>query len=204
MECRFCNIVNNHYKYEKIDIPFAQNDDFFAIASIGSMIEGWSLIIPKNHTLSMRNFYKTRKLENFINELLPRMHEKYGKIIAFEHGSNKEGSITACGTDHAHLHLVPFKSSLFEDLDNSDLKWEKCASSEIEDKIGNNEYLFYTELDINNLWETPTGYLHILEAPISQFFRHLLAQKIDKIDQSDYRRFLFLDNAERTRQVLSA
>lgn len=199
MKCRFCDIVKGHYKYEDVDKPFIENDDFFAIASIGSMIEGWSLIIPKDHQLSMRNFYKNKNFKKIINDILPLMTSKYGNVISFEHGSNEEGSITACGTDHAHLHLVPYEDTLVNELKESGLKWEPCLSSEIKDKTGNKEYLFYTDINSTTNWEDPIGYLHILENPISQYFRHLLAKKIDKVEESDYKLFPFLENAVQTR-----
>ncbi|MBU1657727.1 hypothetical protein KKG72_01570 [bacterium] len=199
MKCRFCDIVNGNYKYQDVDKPFSENDDFFAIASIGSMVEGWSLIIPKKHQLSMRNVYSHKNFKKIINEILPLMSDEYGNIISFEHGSNEEGSITACGTDHAHLHLVPYKSSLVNDLKESGLKWEQCLSSEIKNKTANQEYLFYSDINSTTNWEDPVGYLHILEHPISQYFRHLLAKKIDKVEESDYKIFPFLENAVQTR-----
>lgn len=105
--CRFCNIVVGKYQYAEIDQPFASNDGFVAIASIGALIEGWSLIIPKEHQHSMRNVYDKLQFKDFVETVIPLLVQQYGPLIAFEHGSNKEGSITACGTDHAHLHLVP-------------------------------------------------------------------------------------------------
>lgn len=202
MKCRFCNILHKDYKYKTVDEPFYENDDFFAIASIGSMIEGWSLIIPKEHTLSMKNFYTKNEFKNITEKIVPAMQKKYGKLIAFEHGSNIEGSITACGTDHAHLHIVPCQNSLVNDLLISNLKWEKCYASEVAEKVIDKEYLFYLDVNGNKI-DQMIGYLHILDYPISQYFRKILAEKIGKSHEADYKSFPFLKNAEITKATLN-
>ena len=201
--CRFCGIVDGNYQYDGIDQPFSSNDEFIAIASIGALIEGWSLIVPKEHQLSMRSVYKKGEFVNFIEKVIPMLNMCYGPLIAFEHGSNKEGSITACGTDHAHLHLVPFANSLLPELRDSNLHWVQCHASEIHDRVRNMEYLFYSELGSENVWNDPLGYLHILERPISQYFRHLIAAKLNRVDVSDYRRFPHLETARQTHRALA-
>jgi ATP adenylyltransferase len=199
--CRFCDIIDGRYHYEGIDEPFASNDNFIAIASIGALIEGWSLIIPKKHQLSMKNVYNNSNINDLINSILPNMMQKDGSLIAFEHGANKEGSITACGTDHAHLHIVPFVTSLIPDLDSSGLQWIHCHTSEIALKSKNREYLFYTELRATATWQDPAGYLHVLDYPISQFFRQIIATHLGRIEMSDYKRFPHLDIAVNTRKM---
>ena len=146
--CRFCNIVDGKYQYTEIDQPFVSNDAFIAMASIGALIEGWSLIIPREHQLSMKNIYDKHEFADFLGTVIPLLVQQYGSLISFEHGSNKEGSITACGTDHAHLHLVPYYGSLFSDLQSSGLRWIQCRVSEVASRVGKNEYLFYSELGI--------------------------------------------------------
>ncbi|MFW3412676.1 HIT family protein [Aliarcobacter butzleri] len=202
MECRFCNIKYKNYKYGRIDEPFIENNDFFAIASIGSMIEGWSLIIPKEHTFSMKNFYDKKEFADILNKIIPAMNEKYGKLIAFEHGSNIEGSITACGTDHAHFHIVPFGDSLVDDLLKSDLKWERCLLKDIKEKVIDKEYLFYLD-EVENEFNNSLGFLHILDYPLSQYFRKVIAKRLGQLDKSDYKIFPFTENAEKTRNILS-
>lgn len=201
--CRFCDIVVGKYQYLGIDEPFAINDEFIAVASIGALVEGWTLIIPKTHQLSMRNVYGRSLFADLVESVLPALVHRYGPLIAFEHGANKEGSITACGTDHAHLHLVPLGESLLLELQNSGLRWIQCHASEIASVSGRHEYLFYSELDAKGVWQDPVGYLHILENPISQFFRRLIAKRRGKVEVSDYRRFPHLNAAMQTRRVLA-
>ncbi|MFH1062045.1 MAG: hypothetical protein V1747_04075 [Candidatus Omnitrophota bacterium] len=200
--CRFCNIVSGRYQHVGVDQPFEISDDFIAVASIGAFIEGWSLIVPKEHQLSMLKVYKDKKFEEFASSVIARLSIKYGSLIAFEHGSNKEGSITACGTDHAHLHLVPYKISLLSNLQASNLQWDYCKASEIEDKVGNKEYLFYSDLGLEQSWKSRRGYLHVLTNPISQFFRNLLADMDGLPERADYKMFPYLERSQQTRKAL--
>ncbi len=201
--CRFCDIVGGRCHYPGIDEPFAVNDEFVAVASIGALVEGWSLIIPKVHQLSMRNIYGRSPFANIMESVVPPLINLYGRLIAFEHGANKEGSITACGTDHAHLHIVPLGESLLSGLQDSGLEWIQCYASEIASMTGENEYLFYSELyDEKELWQDPAGYLHVLEYPVSQFFRRLIAERRGLSEVSDYKRFPHIGTASQTRRVL--
>jgi diadenosine tetraphosphate (Ap4A) HIT family hydrolase len=201
--CRFCNLIDGIYQYPAIDEPFAYTKDFVAVASIGALVEGWTLIIPRNHQFSMKNIFKKSNFLDFVNSLLPRLVNTYGPLIAFEHGANKEGSSTACGTNHAHLHLVPYKKSLLPAMFDSGLAWEACNTAEIERKTGNEEYLFYSELNVNTSWQNPTGFLHVLAQSKSQFFRRLIAEQNGNSATSDYKLFPYFDIAKKTRLTLS-
>jgi diadenosine tetraphosphate (Ap4A) HIT family hydrolase len=186
-----------------IDDPFYSNREFIAVVSIGALVEGWTLIIPKTHQFSMKNVYKSGEFANILNNVIPPLVNKYGSLICFEHGANKANSVTGCGIDHGHFHLVPFNESLFPDLLNSGLEWEQCCASNISSVSENNEYLFYAELKENKIWQNPEGWLHILKSPSSQFFRKLIAGKIGSREAADYKEFPRLDVALRTRTVFN-
>lgn len=202
VDCRFCDIWKNNGK-GPVDIPFVKNDEFMSIASVGALVEGWVLIVPKTHVCSNRNLYSSSSFSSFTSLVINNLKKKYGPLIAFEHGANKEKSATSCGTEHAHLHLVPFPESLLPEMKKSGLNWVQCRSSEIAKYAGTEEYLFYTELGENNSWNDPEGYLHILEVPRSQFFRKIIAKKIGKAEFFDYRSFPFVETAEATRVALA-
>jgi diadenosine tetraphosphate (Ap4A) HIT family hydrolase len=195
-------VINGKYQYSNIDPPFARNEAYAAIASIGALVEGWTLIVPKEHQFSMRYFYDDLRFTNFVQLVIPRLVSKYGAIIAFEHGANMEESLTSCGTDHAHLHLVPFEGSLVPDFMRSDMKWIRSRPTEIITKAGKNEYLFYTELGLKINWKDPSGFLHILKNPTSQYFRRLIAARIGNVETADYKLYPFMETAKRTRREL--
>lgn len=199
--CRFCDIAAGKYSHAVIDEPFAFNHKFMAVASIGALVEGWSLIIPKEHQYSMKGIYGDTEFADFVNSVSRKLVSQYGDVIAFEHGANRKGSITACGTEHAHLHLVPMGASLIPDMEKTELKWNKCRASEIMDISESREYLFYSELNDKGLWQD-SGYLHVLEHPQSQFFRRLIATHIGNTETFDYRQYPHLETAAKTRTAL--
>lgn len=201
--CRFCSISSGKYHFKCIDEPFAENENYIAMASIGALVEGWSLIMPRAHCFSMRDYYSDQKFSDFVNSILPNVVAHYGKVIAFEHGANKQGSITACGTEHAHLHIVPYSNSLLQDMMKSGLSWVKCHTTEVKKIADEAEYLFYSELDVGGEWDNPTGWLHVLNYPKSQYFRRLIADQINKSDVFDYKLFPHSELSEQTRKTLS-
>ena len=202
-KCRFCKIIAGSHYHGEVDRPFFVNDEFIAISSIGALVEGWTLVLSKKHQFSMRTAYRSDLFDDFLNRLLPVLINHYGSLIAFEHGANKEGSITACGTDHAHLHLVPSSQSLLGDMQKSGLLWEKCRVSEISTKSGVNEYLFYYEIGLEKAWKDPLGYLHVLKQPVSQYFRQAIARQKGLLDVSDYRKFPHIEIARQTQRTLA-
>lgn len=199
--CRFCNVIEGEYKYQNVDEPFFENEEFIAMASIGALVEGWSLIVPKQHDYSMREFYTSKQLKSIMNKLLPIMSKKYGRLIAFEHGANRAGSMTSCGTDHAHLHIVPFDVSLLPKMQSGDMVWTRIKSSEINNSARGFEYLFYYDINESEEWIDPVGYLHVLKKPTSQFFRKLIADYIGVIDYN-YKQFPNILLSESTNRTM--
>ena len=61
-----------------------------------------------------------------------------------------------------------------------------CTASQVDNLVGNNEYLFYCEP--GNDWIDPAGRVHILKEPISQFFRKIIVeyQLSEKQDERFY------------------
>ena len=201
--CRFCDIIGGKV-LGKENHPILENNDYFSLASIGALVEGWVLIVPKMHDISMKEIYKEKSFIEFTNCMLNAMKLQYsGPFIAFEHGPNKCNSSTSCGTNHAHLHLVPYPKSLYVDMIKSGLIWESCATSQISSKAGTNEYLFYSEISSDLSWKDPKGFIHILQQPISQYFRKLIANQLGCADEYDYKIYDRIELAIETNSVLS-
>ena len=105
--CRFCGISDRMHG-ENFNLPIAESEHFFAMASIGSFVPGWTLVCPKRHYLNLADFYETAEFVEFSSRVGSAVVQAYGApVVAFEHGCRHAGSLTGCGTDHAHLHLVP-------------------------------------------------------------------------------------------------
>lgn len=198
-ECRFCAISKGIYQYDDIDRPFASNDRFFSMASIGAIVKGWTLISPVRHDFSMRKHYGDILFHSILEETYSRLSQVYGKIVLFEHGANSSMSMTSCGTSHAHLHLVPSPVPLLSDEDGDATAWIKCSANDIASIAGDREYLFYSDLFGGFSSNLLMGNLQILQAPTSQYFRKIIADRYGLKDMYDYKSYPFLDNARDTR-----
>lgn len=183
--CRFCEIASNRSVIQKPENKkIIETEEYFSISSVGALVEGWLLVVPKKHCCSMKALYSEPCFAKFTSKIIKMLTESYGPVIAFEHGPNREGSDTSCGTDHAHIHIVPYHS-LLKKLDDSGLDWKKCNASQVDELVGNNEYLFYCEPC--EAWDDPVGWLHILKKPISQFFRQIIAEDQGNIEKYNYK-----------------
>lgn len=199
--CRFCNISKGNFAFLGVDEPVLSNERYFAIASVGALVEGWTLIVPRSHHYSMSSAYSDPLFSELVSSLISKMLTRFDRIIAFEHGAKHEGSLTACGTEHAHLHLVPFSESLMDEMEKTGLYWEKSSARDLISI--NSEYLFYSEINKNQKSSLlDVGFVHSLENPISQFFRKIIAKKIKKEDVSDYKKYPLIEESTRTSNML--
>lgn len=202
LNCRLCDITNGIYNYGEIDRPFFESTSYISIASIGAMVEGWSLVLPKKHCYSMKSDYGKYEFLEAVSETANLLTALYGSLIIFEHGANSAISKTSCGTAHGHLHLVPFSESLSESIRLHSSKWIECESNQIRELVNDQEYLFYADAD-EFLCKRQNGLLLILDQPISQFFRNVIAKRIGLSKMANYKDYPFLNNALMTRNKLN-
>ena len=201
--CRFCEIEQGRQVYGDIDKAVMETTEYFAIPSIGGFIKGWTLIIPKNHVLSMKNCYEDRKFGLFVDQIIKKLSTENDRFILFEHGANVEGSLTACGTNHAHLHVVPYSGSLVSQMHRDGFVWQNRKAKDINAFAGDAEYLLYGEARSNSNFDAQTFYVRRMSKPISQYFRRLLAEHTQHPSEYDYKRQLLLENADYTRGLFS-
>ena len=112
--------------------PLIETKNFVVLPSLGALVEGWLLILPRRHVLSMgalstRLQAEADELEGSTRSLLKA---RYGsRIVAFEHGPSAAKHGTGCGVDHAHLHVLPLNCDLLSYARRfvpTDLEWEPC------------------------------------------------------------------------------
>ncbi|WP_323018508.1 HIT family protein [Castellaniella sp.] len=196
--CRFCRIGAGGAQLGH-DRILMESDDYFAIASIGGFVEGWTLVCPKHHTLNLSDDYGRDALCDFVSEAANVVSMAYGPVVAFEHGVRRHGSLTGCGTDHAHLHLVPFSSSLVDCAFSHDRTrtWIRGSAQDVEPLTLGSEYFLMAD-SVDKLWKD--AYISQVSQPESQFFRKILASHLGFDGQSDYHLFPFTETVERTSQ----
>ncbi|MBI5938278.1 MAG: hypothetical protein HY850_10565 [Betaproteobacteria bacterium] len=199
-ECRFCHILAGQQFNGSVDKPIDVCDDYISMASIGALIEGWSLVVPREHCLSLRDHYKSSTFFQFVQSNVQNVERQYGPAIIFEHGANHHGSLTSCGTDHAHLHIVPQPFPINAMLENSGISgWQKIPASQIQSAAHDAEYLFLSTSPLSN---DPIGFFKIVDTPTSQFFRHAIAATLGKTATADYKQHPHLDVSTRTGERL--
>ncbi len=101
--CRFCTLPEP----ERI---VQADDSAVAMLSLGPLVEGYSLVLPRRHIACVAEIPKAERARflSLVNDTATRLGETYGNLIAFEHGRatcSAPSPVTHC--HHAHLHLVP-------------------------------------------------------------------------------------------------
>jgi len=91
--------------------------------------------------------------------------------------------------------MVPLGFSLSQEAIRFDpaLIWKRCPISEIAINANGREYLFVAD-DFRG--QETIGFLSVLEAPISQYFRRVIATRNGMSDFYNYRHFPMLEISE--------
>ena len=107
------------------------------IPSFGALVEGWVLVVPKEHCISLGALRAKLRGRHEVEErnraVLRQRYEK--PVVAFEHGPSAGNHGTGCGVDHAHLHLVPLACDLLpfvEPFVPASLEWRSCDWEDLE------------------------------------------------------------------------
>jgi diadenosine tetraphosphate (Ap4A) HIT family hydrolase len=112
--CTLCNAVFGVGSDERWNQIIFESPNFAVIPSLGSLVEGWLLIVPKKHFISAAVLPEPllgemMQLKQDVSEALAL---DYGQVCIFEHGPVSAGRSTGCGVDHAHVHVVPVAADL--------------------------------------------------------------------------------------------
>ena len=94
--------------------PLFETQNFVALPTIGALVEGWILLVPKHHFISFGALPESmlNEMQTFKEFLCSVVKACYGTVIAFEHGPSTDRRAVGCGVDHAHLHLAPISFDL--------------------------------------------------------------------------------------------
>jgi ATP adenylyltransferase len=164
------------------DIVVASNDHFVAVPSLGAIVPGWMLLVPRRPitTLSLMNLPERRSLEALRADISQRLRIYDGVVAGFEHGG-ASGSLVSCSVDQAHLHLVPLGFDLIQAILRHDMGWRQTVGIQdlSEEETHGQEYLFAERAGVSLIGFPKT--------PTSQWFRRLVAQECG-VEEWDYKR----------------
>lgn len=202
--CRFCAIAAGRGSRWS-DCVLTETQSYVVIASIGALVPGWAMVVPRTHALNLSDAYSDPEFTELRLRTSAVLAHAYPSttIRLFEHGAQTGTSPVGCGVDHAHLHLVPLKQSLVPGLSHQAdaADWRSLPLSSVTKAVGEREYLLYSD---DATGDDPSCWLSLPTNPVSQYFRRLIAAVSDRPEHYDYRAHPFFDNVAATQATLTA
>ena len=183
MKCIFCDI--DHSKIENTIIEETEN--FIIMPSLGSLVDGYILIVTKRHINSMSELNENELIEykNIIDKYQNLFKKIYNKTpIVFEHGTpNQNSEMKANSVTHAHTHIVNINFS------NENEILEKYNFKKINDFKEINKNTNYIKYISNN-----KIYITYNFPSVSQLMRILIAEELNYKDKFDWKKERFDEN----------
>lgn len=180
------------------DVPLYQSDHFVVLPTLGAVVPGWVLAVPRRRmpNLSRLNDVESEELVALVRRTSSRI-SAVGDVFCFEHGGQAD-SILNCGVDQAHLHIAPLSFDLVSAaIDEPDVDWavarDPAPKPDVEEDSGG--YLSVSDLQ-------GRAYVGRPRTEVSQWFRRLIATRLGKADFWDYRSHPMLDNVGRTASLV--
>ncbi len=175
------------------DEPLFESANFVAVTSIGALVPGWLLIVPRKHQLSMGFLSNalSSELHAFKNDVADVLGEIYGPVSAFEHGPSAAKRLAGCGVDHAHLHLVPTTIDLRREAEPflpSGAAWMVADEGACKRAALNDLDYLYLEQPLGS------GSIVAHDGIGSQIFRRVIASALNVPEQFNWREHRQLEN----------
>jgi diadenosine tetraphosphate (Ap4A) HIT family hydrolase len=178
--------------------PLLETQSFVVIPSLGALVEGWVLIVPKRHEIAMGALANPllTELRDLKQNVAAALGEYYrSPVCALEHGPSHAGCTLGCGVDHAHLHLVPIgfdiRAAVAPYMPDR-TQWRPATIEDCRAAIRNGVGYLYLE--------QPIGSGHIAtDADFgSQLFRRAIGTAVGLADQFSWRDYPQIGNVEAT------
>jgi ATP adenylyltransferase len=191
--CQLCDIDSK----ETWNTPLMESRNFRVLPSLGALVEGWVLLVPKTHFLSMGTLPTSLvpEMENFKGAVARRLRRIYGAVSVFEHGPGDDQRKVGCGVDHAHLHMVPIDFDLLTAVtpflpSDSRLEDASFADCQLAAHAGD-DYLYL---------EQPLGKGQIVrhQGLGSQLFRRAIAARLGAPSEFNWRTHPQIENVDAT------
>ena len=183
MKCIFCDI--DHSKIENTIIE--ETNNFYIVPTLGSLVDGYVLIVTKRHINSMSelNDIELNEYQNIITKYQNVFKKIYNKTpIVFEHGTpNQNSEIKANSVTHAHTHIVNINFTNEKEI------IEKYNFNEIKELNEINKNKNYIKYIYDN-----KKYITYDFPSISQLMRILVAKELGYEDKFDWKKERFEEN----------
>ncbi len=190
--------MNHFFNSLDCDRTLIESENFKVIPSLGSIIPGWLLVVPKEFKLNFSELSveEVIELESLVSNVKEHFYHLFDtRGVVFEHGPRVLNTKVGCSVDYAHLHVVPIELSLeliFEYGDHR-LDWVQISglSQLNEMSIKDSGYLYFRDTE-NFHYVSSDG-----DIP-SQFFRRIIANQMAVPEKFNWKEFPFLENVSKT------
>jgi len=187
MCCLCSNLAAGGLK-QKWDEPLFDSNNFLALPSLGSIVEGWMLLVPKKHYLSIGAMPVdlVHEMMDFKAYVAAQLMRKYGTLCAFEHGPSSLERQVGCGVDHAHIHIVPVGFDLIlaaQPYLPKDIRWTHGDLYECRSAFARGDDYLYVEQPIGK------GHIAVHAKFGSQIFRKAIASQLGVPGRYNWREY---------------
>jgi ATP adenylyltransferase len=195
--CRLCIEITGSDTADFWNRPLLESPNFVVVPSLGALVPGWLLLVPRKHCLSFGSIEGNWPVETeqMKARIVSQLQSYYGNVCIFEHGPSREKSLVGCGVDHAHLHFVPLDFDLCSasrPFLPSDAAWSPASSAECHRAFNEGRDYLYIEQPIGNgLIATSTHFE-------GQLLRRAIANQLGQLDRFNWREHWLLSNVEST------
>lgn len=201
-ECKYCRnlLGGKRTSQEPWNTILYESDNFAVVPTLGSMIEGWLLVVTKEHYLCMGAIPPSlwSELRCMLDLTTKAVARDYTPPTIFEHGPKWEELSVGCGIDHAHLHVVPLHFSLIarakESTELGRFPWfqlESVWSSLSQLHQSKQSYIYIKESSKMSYYCTP-------DAVPCQSLRRIIARELMIPTLYNYNDYTFRENVEST------
>lgn len=195
--CRLCLDLLSQDPVKVWNKPLFESPNFFVLPSLGALVEGWLLLVPKKHFICMGALPETvaAEMQEMKRVVCSLLQKHYGKVCAFEHGPSRPNCRVGCGVDHAHLHFVPIGFDLASAVGPflpQSVHWSEAGLRECQTAFTQGEDYLYLEQPID------TGRIAVYKGFGSQLFRRAIATQIGASNQFNWRQYPQFSNVTAT------
>lgn len=198
-ECSFCSEFNGQVENNLL-LRFVgpevksrivkQTPIFVVLPTIGHLVEGYLLVLPRMHYTSFGHLppclvEEFQKLKQEVRSVL--FSECHVPPIVFEHGPVSETRRGGSSVDHAHMHFVPAPVDLLPTIRSNFGGRPIDSLVELRGPISRGvPYLYY---------EDASGQGYVFDAPHvpSQYLRRLVAEQLNTPDKWNWLTFPEVD-----------
>lgn len=184
--CHLCSELRTELPAEQWNRPLLESDHFVVLPSLGALVEGWLLLLPREHYLSYGALPEELlpELQAMTHRVSSLVDSNYGPVSIFEHGPARPNCAVGCSVDHAHLHFVPLHFDLKEatnQVASTEMVWgpaniRDCRTAH----VGGQDYIYI---------EQPVGQGIIAKGGSfgSQLIRRAIANRLGMANEFDWR-----------------